>query len=241
MSIFDIFRPATPTPAPAPLAAPGNNSPGLPGTHSSPTTPPNGTVPTQPPATEPASPLDSFKDVWSNTNTPEAPEALFGKLDPNKLMESARQVDFAKVIKPEQLTAISQGGDGAVQAFATALNSVAQTVYGQSTLATTKIVEEALKRNSESYDTKMQEMVRKFSVNEGLQTSNPLLSNPAVQPLVSALTDQLARKYPNASSAEIQSQVNGYFQQLGTAFAPAPTTPKSQSVKPAEDWASFMQ
>lgn len=244
MDIFSLFRPSTP----APVAAPGNTSvPGnqTPGTLANDTTAPNGVVPAQntPPAQPPApaAPLDQFKDVWSNPTTPETtPQGLFQNLDPAKLLESARQVDFAKVIKPEQLQAISQGGEAAVKAFAESLNSVAQTVYGQSALATTKIVEQAINKNSESYDKKMQEMVKKFSVNEGLQTSNPILNNPAVQPLVGALTEQLTRKNPNATSAEIQSQVQDYFKQLGTVFAPAPApVPNSQKARADEDWSKF--
>lgn len=243
MDIFSLFKTAPSTPPQ--VSAPGNQQqvPGnqTPGTLANPQTAPNGVVPAQsnePPP--PATPLDSFKDVWNTPDTQPTDPSLFGNLDPAKLMDSARQVDFAKVITPEQLTAIGQGGDGAVKAFATALNSVAQTVYGQSAMATTKIVEQAIKKNSESYDSKMQEMVRKFSVNEGLQASNPLLNNPAVQPLVGALTEQLTRKNPTATSADIQAQVRDYFSQLGTAFAPpAAPSPNQAKAKAEEDWTKF--
>jgi len=251
LDIMSLFRPATPS-TPPQVNAPGNQqTPGqqTPGTHASNATAPNGVVPAQA-AQNPApaaqvtptatpSPLDSFKDVWQTPNTPPADPTIFGDLDPKKLMESARQVDFSKVITPEQLTAIGQGGESAVKAFGAALNSVAQTVYGQSAMATTQIVEQALKKSNQSYETKMQEMVKKFSVNEGLQASNPLLTNPAVAPLVGALTEQLTRKNPNASSADIQAQVNDYFKHLGTAFAPqAPQQPGTKT-KAEEDWDKF--
>lgn len=248
MDIMSLFRSAPAAQSTPPqVNAPGNQqTPGqqTPGTHASPVTAPNGMIPEQatPPQspTPAASPLDNFKDVWNTPNTPPADPSIFGNLDSAKLMESARQVDFAKVITPDQLTAIGQGGEGAVKAFGAALNSVAQTVYGQSALATTKIVEEALKKNSQSYDTKMADFAKKFSINEGLQASNPILNNPAVQPLVGALTEQLTRKNPNASSADIQSQVNDYFKQLGTVFAPAaPVVPGAAKAKAAEDWDKF--
>jgi len=245
LDIFSMFRPTTPPQVNAPgnQQTPGNQTPGTAATAQ---TAPNGLIPegaANPPQNQqtPSTPMESFKDVWSNPNTPPADTTLFGNLDSTKLMESARQVDFAKVITPEQLSAIGQGGEGAVKAFATAMNSVAQTVYGQSAMATTKIVEQAIKKNSESYDSKMQEMMKKFSVNEGLQVSNPVLNNPAVQPLVGALTEQLTRKNPNATSMEIQSQVQDYFKQLGSVFAPTPAQSANQTAgnKADVDWDKF--
>jgi hypothetical protein len=254
MSIFDIFRPTTP---PA-VTAPGNQGGATPGTHSSNVTAPNGVVPSQqvnPNSLEPQSqnqpsapnlppsPMSDFKDVWNTPATPQADQGLFGNLDSKALMESARQVDFAKVLKPEQLQAISQGGEAAMKAFAESLNSVAQTVYGQSALATTKIVEQAMAKNKESSDKQMQEMVKKFSVNEGLQANNPLLNNPALAPIVGALTDSLTRKNPSATSAEIQAQVNDYFNQLGTTFAPKPPASVDKNSGRAaknEDWEKFL-
>ena len=258
MDIMSMFR-AAPTPTPVPQAqAPGNPSqvaqPGipLPGTQSSSATAANGMIPSQeqnmnigqPPAT--VSPLDTFKDVWQTpTNAqPDQTPAMFANVDQAKLMESARKVDFAKAISSEQLQAITAGGEGAVAALAQAMNNVAQTVYAQSAFATTKIVDQALTRAQESFDSRLPNLVKKLSVNENLQDQNPLLSNPALTPLVSALSEQLVRKNPNATSAEIQQQVNDYFAAIGTSFAPKPPeTPASRAAAKAakqEDWSAFL-
>ncbi len=251
MDIMSMFRTAPVAPNPLPPGTPSQvNQPGvaLPGTSSSPATAPNGMVPSgasqDPPA--PVSPFDAFKDVWqSPTTSPADPQApMFGSVDPQKLMESAGKVDFAKAVTPEMLAAVTAGGDGAAAAFAAAMNKVAQTVYAQSAFATTKIVDQALAKAQEGYDARLPSMVKKFSVNENLQASNPHLSNPALAPLVSALSEQLVRKNPNATSAEIQTQVGDYFAAIGTSFAPvAPETPASKAAAAkakSDDWSSFV-
>jgi hypothetical protein len=252
MDIMQLFRgqpspapAATPPQTPSQVANPGQP---LPGTQASPSTAPNGVVPIQAPtgldavnpnAQQATSPLDTFKDIWQTpaNSQAEPSAAMFANVDQAKLMESAKKVDFAKAISPEQL-------QGAVAALATAMNNVAQTVYAQSAFATTKIVDQALAKAQESFDARLPSMVKKFSVNENLQTENPLLSNPALTPLVSALSEQLVRKNPNATSVEIQQQVNDYFSALGTTFAPKPPeTPASRAAAKAakqEDWSTFL-
>lgn len=250
MDIMSMFRTAPTASNPLPVGGPTQvNQPGqpLPGTAATPGTSPNGVVPADAAAKPevPVSPFDAFKDVWQTPqNSPADPQApIFGEVDPQKLMETAGKVDFAKAVTPETLQAITAGGEGAAVAFAQAMNKVAQTVYAQSAFATTKIVDQALAKAQESYDARLPSMVKKLSVNENLQTSNPHLSNPALAPLVSALSEQLVRKNPNATAAEIQSQVNDYFAAIGTSFAPvAPETPASKAAAAkakSEDWSNF--
>ena len=218
----------------------------LPGTQASQTTAPNGMVPVQDPNANPgnpgtsSSPLDAFKDIWQTPANQVAEQPLFANLDPAKLMESARQVNFAKTLTPETMAKIQAGGPEASQAFMESMNQVAQQVYAQSAIATTKIVEQALSKTKQQYDAQLPSLVKKFSVGENLLAENPLLSNPAIQPLVGALQEQLLRKNPNASSAEIQDQVNQYLQALGTSFAPKPGPAKSaQQSRGEEDWSKF--
>lgn len=230
----------------------GNPNPGvgLPGTLSNPQTAPNGMIPVpgseqQPaPGQLPASPLDPFAKIWETPAAdPNAPNpSMFGNLDPKKLLESARTVDFSKAITAEQLAAIKVGGEGGMAAMVQAMNNVAQQTYAQSAMATTKIVEKALNDQSEKFNAMLPSLVRKFSVNENLRTENPLLSNPAIQPLVGALTEQLNRKNPNASAAEIGQQVNDYFSSLGQVFAPKPveSVDVQRSKANATDWDKFL-
>ena len=252
MSIFEKLFGTAPAPAPQPQGPSGVNNPGqpLPGTQASGQTAPNGLIPdgssNAPPSGSPApaaSPLDGFKDIWQTPANPDpnANQALFANLDPQKLMESAKKVNFSGALTQENLQKIQAGGQDAIQALQESLNSVAQTVYAQSAIATTKIVEQALGKQQERYDANLPTLVKKFSTNESLLSNNPLLQNPAIQPLVGALQEQLIRKNPNATSAEIQQQVSDYFAALGNTFATKTATPAGQGkTKEAEDWDKFL-
>lgn len=252
MSIFDkLFGPA-PNTTPAQNSPPGvqNHNPaqGIQGTQASQQTAPNGIVPVQvqePTPKEPVTPLDPFKDVWQTTIDPNAGgnQGMFSNLDPQKLMESARKVNFSGALTPENMQKIQAGGAEAIQALTESLNIVAQTVYAQSAIATTKIVEQALTKQKEQHDAALPGMVKRYSTNESLLANNPLLQNPAIQPLVGALQEQLIRKNPNASGADIQQQVNDYFAALGNVFAPKPAAPSASQKKLAEseDWDKFFE
>jgi hypothetical protein len=240
MSIMDMFR-TTQTPVPANQGQTpqnpqsGNNGAPMPNTGASQQTAPNGVVPANgtagqtpgTPGNSDGSPLAKFDDFWQTPSSGGAqPNAgLFGGLDPTKLMDAAKKVDFAKQITPEQLQAISAGGEGAVKAFATAMNSVAQTVYGQSALATTKLVEKAIETVRNEYDAKLPSMLRKVSATDQLASLNPAFASPALQPLTEALTEQFVRKNPGASQQEIQTQVMDYMKGVASVFG----TPTQQS------------
>ena len=157
-----------------PNAPTGNPQPGvgLPGTVSNGVTAPNGMIPApgaeQQPApgqmpAEPVSPLTPFADIWQTPTTPNPNDspAIFGAVDPKKVMESARQANFTGAITPQQMAAITAGGEGATKALGEMLQNVAQTVYGQSALATAKIVEQALTKQQEQFDARLPSMVRK--------------------------------------------------------------------------------
>lgn len=247
MDIMSMFRTAPTAPNPLPQGPSQVANPGqpMPGTSAGPGTANNGVVPTPGTPEQPAaSPFDGFKDLWSTPTTPtEGNTPMFAGVTPETLMASAGKVDFAKAVTPEQMQAIAAGGQGAVEAFAQSMNKIAQTVYAQSAFATTKIVDQAMARQQDQFAKQLPSMVKKFSVNENLQDQNPLLSNPALTPLVSALSDQLVRKNPNATSSEIQQQVNDYFSALGITFAPKPpetaASKAAQKAAAAEDWSSF--
>ena len=205
--------------------------------------PANSTVPAgtvtqsqqQPPET---SPLDAFADLWKPVEG-QTPEQLFPNIDPAKLMEAAKKTDFAKVITDEQMEAIAGGGQNAVAAFTGAMNSVAQAVYANSALATTRIVEEALKKAQSTYDAKLPSLIKKQNLSDTLRAENPMFSNPAIQPIISALEAQAALKFPNASQSELTSFVKSYLEQVGPVFSP-PKEDLTKSQKSTEtDWTKF--
>lgn len=247
----NLFGGQTTTTPPAIIPPTGAANPGqpMPGTQASPQTANNGLVPTQQPAQEPkqepASPLDAYKDIWQTSTKPadQNNSALFANLDPAKVMESARKVDFTKSITPEQLTAINAGGPEAMQAVIQAMNAVAQTAYAQSAVATTKIVEQALAQSGQNNEAKFQAMIKKASTSEALLENNPAFQNPAVRPVAEALQEMLIQKNPNATKAEIATQVSDFFSAMGSTFAKptqANATTSGQRKKDDMDWSTFL-
>ena len=249
MSLFStLFGPApdtskpqaTPPVNPPPGATlPNGSNPTNLGTQVTSQTAPNGVVPEK----KEESPLDKFNDIWKNAPVAPGNESVFGEIDPQKLMEAAGKVDFKQVISQDALAKIAAGGQEGVTAFADSLNKVAQTVFGQNAVATTKIVEQALAKQRESFQTQLPGLIRKHGISDSLRTENPLLSNPAVAPIVEALQTQFAAKNPLATEAEIKASVVEYMSGLGAVFAPkAQESGNTGGPKAAKqtDWSLFL-
>lgn len=191
----------------------------------------------------PAEGLDKFNDLWKPVESPAGQQAdpMFN-VDPKQLMDAARKIDFAKVIQPAQLQAISQGGDAAVQAFAAAMNSVAQTVYAQSAHATSKIVEQAISKSQDNMRSELPQHIKRQSVSESLRAENPALTHPAASPILGALEQQMTQKFPNATSAEISRMAQDYLVSFSKAMQkpePAQNNSTSSGSKDA-DWSAYL-
>lgn len=188
--------------------------------------------------------LDQFKELWSPVESPAGgqQQQLFN-LDPKELMTAAQKIDFAKVIKPEQLQAISQGGEAAVQSFASALNTVAQTVYAQSAHTTAKLVEQAIAKSQESFRNELPQHIKRQTVSETLRAENPALSHPAASPILGALEQQLTMKFPNASAHEISGLAKNYLESFASSFQKPQTAPQgngNQAGQDETDWSKYL-
>ena len=252
MSFMQMLFGGAPTPAPVAAVPTNVNNPGqpLPGTGATSVTAPNGVVPAGAagvqgdgqPGNSTASPLANFADIWKTTTNAEKDTVaeMFAGLDPAKVMESARKVDFTKSLPAELQAKIRAGGDEGLEAMMAAMNSVAQTGYAQSAIATTKIVEQALAKQAENFQRDLPNQVKRLTSGEQMLANNPLLSNPAIQPFAEAVKEQLIRKNPNATSGEINTQVQDFFTEMGKAFGPKPAETAAQKSAKGEDWSAFL-
>lgn len=236
MGIMDIFRggavPQQQAPQAQPSSVPAADNPSIP-------VPPNSVAAQPTPAGEP-SPMADFEKLWDTK--PKSHEPVTFNVDSAKLNQVAGQIDFAKVIKPEQLQAITQGGEGAVQALAQALNSVSQTVYAQSAAASAKIVEQALAKAEASFASRVPDLVRSQQSTERL-SANPLMQHAASKPVVAAIKAQIEAAHPNATSEEIAQLTNTYFNNFA-ALANGGQANGGQQAKPQSsefDWGAFFQ
>lgn len=220
MSIFSNIFGTSNAPAPAPVVAP---------------TP----APAIDMPTAPVSPLDDFKDFWQPVkqegvdNT--LPENMFAGLDPAKMLESARKVDFAKSIPPEILAKVTAGGPDAGAALMQILNDVSQRSYAQASIAATGITKAALQQFRDGQESRLPDQIRKFQVSDSIREANPALQHPAAQPIMDALQSQFSVKYPNATVTELRDMASKYL----TAFATTAVPAKKQVVAESEDWGKF--
>jgi hypothetical protein len=250
MNVMDFFRSA-----PTQQATPQNLPPGqkptsnMQGTQATQVTAPNGVVPdmTQVGGQNPgtgdstaASPLDQFSKIWETDTTakPDANASPFAGLDPKKLQEVAGKMNFQTAVTPEILAKIQAGGAGAVEATLQAMNAMAQNVYAQSAIATTKIVEQGMNHQRTQLTTQLPGMVKGLNLSDSLATANPILASPAVSPIAEALKTVLIQKNPNATAGEIEQQMTGYFDALAKSLGPKVDAQKQQGTQ-EDDWSKF--
>lgn len=231
MNIIDMFR----TPPPAPPAAQGSQQQqvgpdGRPvqqqqvGPDGNPLVPNKGNVPPQDEVNK--SPLAEFGKLWENEPIKDGeqpkpnwddPNSIVPNLtiDPKRLSEAAKRIDFSRTIDPE-LAKKALAGD--VGAFSQVLNSVAQASFANMSMVSSKIVENALKQLAPKLlNESLPHSIRKFSVGDAINSSNKIFSDPAVAPMLDMLKSQLQVKYPQASSKEISDIATKYMQSLAKA------------------------
>lgn len=185
--------------------------------------------------------LDQFNDLWKPVESPsgQQPDQLFN-VDPKQLMEASRKIDFSKAIDPTQLQQIAQGGEAAVQAFAQAMNSVAQTVYAQNAAATAKIVEQAVNRTRENLIGELPQHIKRQTVSDTLRAENPALSHPAAAPILGALEQQLTMKFPNASASEISGMAKSYLEGFAGTFQKPQQQQANATQSNEMDWSNYL-
>lgn len=192
---------------------------------------------------DPVAALDNFKDLWNPPKEGEGPETfdpskLF-QVDPEKIQQGVSQLNFTSAVTPELLARIQAGGDDAIKANLEIMNKVGQQAFMQSMLASSKLVEAALTKANSHLDSRIEQRTKQLQVSSSLRESNPALTHPAAAPLVSALEQQFAVKYPQATPAEITRLANEYlanFAQLASGKKEAPANSSNQEM----DWEKFL-
>lgn len=180
------------------------------------------------------SPMDSYQDLWQNTGNDKGAPAKTFNLD--KLPELVSQMDFTKSVTPEQLQQISAGGQEAMTAFAQVLGAVSRDTYAQSTATTASMVEAAVAKARQEFEASLPSAVRQAQAVDTVKQQNPLVNDPAFSPVVSAVTSQFLKRFPEATPADINNHINGYFDMMASKVNGAKVDPNA----PKEtDWSQF--
>lgn len=243
MSLFDMFRPS---PAPAPVAAPIAAAP-IPG---APTTP----VAAPAPIEAPADPLAGLAAIWNTpTGADGKPIAVVNHLDalnqapitadPTKVTEAIGKLNFAAGITPDMITKIQTGTpEEATTNLAALINSAVRQAVTGVTLSQSELVNSALGKQRDAFQAALPTMLRRQQLMDS-RSDDPVLSHPAVQPLINALKATVFNKNPNANPVDVDKQVTDYLRGLTAAMGTDPDKKKKQDAANAsqtQDWDSWM-
>ena len=126
-----------------------------------------------------------------------------------------------------------------------AMNQMSQTVFAQSAMATSKIVEQALEAQQKKFQEMLPGIIKQHTVSDNLRSENPIFNDPAVRPLISAMEQQFSLKHPNATASEITAMAKQYVSGLGQVFNPAQANAGSDQnnfrATGDTDWSKFLE
>lgn len=196
---------------------------------------------------KPKSPLDNFADLWEtkpNSDT-DVTEDTPQTLDSDKLNTAVGNIDFAsKHLTPEVASAMAAGGDDAVKAFASVINSVARETFASALQASDQITNTRLGNAKAGLTGTVNELIRKQSAKAALTDANSGFKHAAVAPILDTLKDQLAAKYPDASPTELATMSQDYLKSVASLVSNGDTsanaTDQNTGDQPATtDWGAF--
>lgn len=158
------------------------------------------------------SPLDGFKDLW-HTDPKAKPAAKLTPdfaIDPAKIMETVKGQDFTAHLDKATLAKAAAGNDS--EALAAIINQSVQAGVALATTASMKNLEQVLQaQNDKFFKEVLPQELRKHSISSTVRADNPAYSDPALQPLVKALEQQLAVKHPTATPDQITAFTKDYL------------------------------
>jgi hypothetical protein len=143
----------------------------------------------------------------------------------------------------------------AMSGDATAFGQILDNVGRSAFAAASKMAEQISERSGAKFRDEITGSLpgefRKYSLNN-TAVKNPVLSNPAVKPLVEGVRLQLASKYPDATTEELQQKAEDYFlaihKELGTSAEAEKLASQTESLKDQQkqqqdgtfDWDNYM-
>lgn len=218
--------PAAPAPSPA-NAASGQGSTPVPAGDG------GGTAP---------NPLEAWAKMFEPaTNAPPAAPAApdLWASNPEQLAKAAGNINLSAVI-PQELVTKALGGDAA--SLMEVINKSSQMTFMMAYQAAMQGVKPAMEARFDAFSKEMPSTFKNLSVDATLQ-GDPLLSNPAMKPVVDGLRKQILGKHPDATPQQLQQAISEYLKAVGISVAPPPNghaKGASQGTSKAVDWDNFL-
>lgn len=195
----------------------------------------------------PASPLDAYNDMWQTRTTsdgkPAAPavdpltQPVFN-LDPAKVMESAKRIDYLAGVDPANITSALSGD---ANAFMNVINGAIANAVAGVTVSQGNTINQALLANNQRVSSALPDHIKRAQLHSSVD-DNPVYSHPAVAPLTKTLKEFALAQNPNASVAEIDTKIKGYLSGLATALteqSPAAQQQRQAAAKQEQDFSAF--
>lgn len=186
--------------------------------------------------------LEELASVWKTATTadgkPIAPQAdplaqqLFS-FKQEDVINSAKTLDFTKSVNPELATKALAGDAAALQQY---VNETVQTAFAAMTLNTGNLMNDGFLRHGKAFDAALPTRLRNHEV-ATRQSDDPVLSHPAVAPIMIGLKATIAQQQPGLSAEQIQTAAENYVKGLSGAFnlKDAQVTTKKEEAG-ATDW-----
>lgn len=196
-----------------------------------------------------------FNKLWENEPVdpnkpaPTEDEPYLPKIDPKQLAETISKVDFKKFIKPEQMQAITAGGEAAATAIADIVQQTAQQTLLTAFSSANKLFESGIGNAVKRVDGKIGPRVNETMASLNLSKSNFAAKDPRYAPVVDAIRERIQQKYPKLNATGVEDAVNRMFTGLIELGTKKPGTSQEEDDvtnnkllkqgSPAADWENW--
>jgi len=240
MSIFSLFQAKPADAAQSTALASANNNPAVPNANN---TLQQVSDPTKQVAGDKTdvSPMDKYNELWQPDKDAKPDTPFSFNSDPAKLLDTAKTVDFTKIVSPEVMATINKGGPEAQQAMMQAMNNMTQLAFAQSSHAAAKITENALQAQEARFKEMLPNLIKQHTVIDNLKQNNPLMNDPSMAPMIGALQHQFTTKYPQATAEQINQHVNEYLTMAKNKIQGLEPVKVDKSKRNETDWSVFLQ
>lgn len=166
-------------------------------------------------------PLMDFDKLWQPNVDKDGkpikkagPKVFTPQLDQKAMTAMLEKMDFTKDFSPEEMTAISKGGDEAAVAMGSMINKAAKRAFVTAFTGSSRMMEHAVQAARTDALSEIPNYVKDQMVDSELSRDNILMSNPAYKPMVDTIKKQFQERHPKASPAEINKAVRAYFDKM---------------------------
>lgn len=189
--------------------------------------------------------LEDMQSVWKTATTadgkPVAPTAdplaqpLFN-FKKDDVIASSKKLDFTASVNPELATKALAGDAAALQQY---VNETVQTAFAAMTLNAGSLMNEGFVAHGRAFDQALPTRLRNHEVANRV-SEDPVLSHPAVAPIIQAMKATIAQQQPNMRPEDVQRAAENYVKGLGTAInlQETKTVTKKQDAA-APDWMAW--